>query len=420
VLAELPLPVGWYSGGPIATAATATAVSEVKAFPDGTYPTIASKAAVSHESIALSSSVVVPRLATNHGTNSLANGSSSASAATSGSGGVHLCTAALAPEVLQVAAYDAAADIFGIGASLIQLIHCGVEMTRAGIHGSGVVGVATPPTRTCWGNWQSMRTADVADASIGASCLSGVEPAVASFVVSCLRADATARPQLLELATHPFIQGALAPLTSTTSALRVKRTFANAQQQHHRSKRKRFATRKRRAETSAGGGGANGNRNPTVDILDDDEASGELNDDDEETSNVNRTSQLLQLGELLLQRKQAMDALAASGMGLGVGAGVDALSDDGGQSVGGLVGALSAGGGAFANNPAAKVLIALAARRMLLAEAGQDSDATEDEESDGDDELAHHNPTESEEEDEDDDEGSGDDGVTEEEDENDD
>ncbi|KAG5467046.1 hypothetical protein LSCM1_01226 [Leishmania martiniquensis] len=89
---------------------------------------------------------------------------------------------AAAPEILRGDPYAAAADVWGLGVLLLQLL----------------MGLSKP---VC--------TADLADSDLLSPFISTLSPGAVSFLLPCLKSSPEARPLLLEVLTHPFLASVL-------------------------------------------------------------------------------------------------------------------------------------------------------------------------------------------------------------------
>lgn len=87
-----------------------------------------------------------------------------------------------APEILRGDPYAGAADVWGLGVLLIQLL---------------------------LGSAKSVCTSDLENSDLLSPFISSLGPSAASFVLPCLKSDPHARPLLLEVLQHPFLASAL-------------------------------------------------------------------------------------------------------------------------------------------------------------------------------------------------------------------
>ncbi|KAG5466514.1 hypothetical protein LSCM4_01665 [Leishmania orientalis] len=87
-----------------------------------------------------------------------------------------------APEVLRGDPYAAAADVWGLGVLVLQLL---------------------------MGSSKPVCTADLVDSDLLSPFISALSPCAASFVLPCLKSSPQARPLLLEVLQHPFLASAL-------------------------------------------------------------------------------------------------------------------------------------------------------------------------------------------------------------------
>ncbi|KPI90744.1 putative protein kinase [Leptomonas seymouri] len=83
-----------------------------------------------------------------------------------------------APEILRGAPYSAAADVWGLGVLLLQLL--------------------SAQAKTC-------TTADLEDSDLLSPFFSTLSPQATSFVLPCLKSDPLARPLLWNVLQHPFL-----------------------------------------------------------------------------------------------------------------------------------------------------------------------------------------------------------------------
>lgn len=83
-----------------------------------------------------------------------------------------------APEILRGEPFTTSADVWGLGVLLLQLVH----------------GQAVPLT-----------TDDLVDTNLLSPHIVSLSPMAKSFVLPCVKADANARPLLVELLQHPFL-----------------------------------------------------------------------------------------------------------------------------------------------------------------------------------------------------------------------
>ncbi|KPA86568.1 putative protein kinase [Leptomonas pyrrhocoris] len=98
-----------------------------------------------------------------------------------------------APEILRGAPYGGAADVWGLGVLLLQLL--------------------SEQAKTC-------STADLVDSDLLSPFLSTLSPQALSFVLPCLKGDSSARPLLWNVMQHPFLASfremEMAGVTDTT------------------------------------------------------------------------------------------------------------------------------------------------------------------------------------------------------------
>lgn len=101
-----------------------------------------------------------------------------------------------APEILRGDPYAAAADVWGLGVLLLQLLSRAVQGAAA----------SSPTT-----------TSDIVDSDLLSPFLSALSPRAASFVLPCLKSDPLARPLLWDLLQHPFLASDAAGTTDSAA-----------------------------------------------------------------------------------------------------------------------------------------------------------------------------------------------------------